>query len=280
MKKDLSVLIVHYNTPGLLRQTLKGIFRSQQQVSYEVVVVDNNPHQRVRDWVQKEYPQVQLIVSERNTGFGGGMNIAMQHASGRYLFVFNPDIATFDRSFDQLVAYMDAHPDIGMLGPKLFNPDRSLQFSCYRFMKPCVIAYRRIPILRSLSFAKREVDQYQMKEWAHDVVTDVDYLLGAAMFVRREAYQKVGGFDPNFFVYFEDQDWCRRFWLAGWRVVYHPDITFVHYHRRETAEGSFWQQLRNPLTRIQMQSALYYYRKYKGQPNPRHATRPEISPRE
>lgn len=279
MKKDLSVLIVHYNTPGLLRQTLKGIFQSEQQASYEVVVVDNNPGQRVRDWVQKEYPQVRMIVSERNTGFGGGMNMAMQHASGRYLFVFNPDIATFDRSFDQLVAYMDAHSDIGMLGPKLLNPDRSLQYSCYRFMKPGVIAYRRIPILRSLPFAKREVDQYQMKEWAHDAVTDVDYLLGAAMFVRREAYQQVGGFDPNFFVYFEDQDWCRRFWLAQWRIVYHPDITFVHYHRRETAEGSFWQQLRNPLTRIQMQSALYYYRKYRGSPNPRHA-RPEFSPRE
>ncbi|MBM5789590.1 glycosyltransferase family 2 protein [Candidatus Parcubacteria bacterium] len=273
MKKDVSVLIVHYNTPGLLRQTLKGLFGSTQHVEYEVIVVDNNPHVRVRDWVQKEFPQVKLVMSDQNLGFGSGMNLAMRHADARYFFVFNPDIATFHHALDRLVEFMDAHTDIGMVGPKLLNPDRSLQHSCYRFMKPSVIAYRRIPVLRSLPLARREVDAYQMKDWAHDTVFDVDYLLGAAMFARREAVEQVGGFDPEFFVYFEDQDWCRRFWLAGWRVVYHADIFFVHYHRRETAEGSFWQQLTNPLTRIQMKSAIYYYRKYKGQPH----ARPELS---
>ncbi len=277
MKKDVSVLIVHYNTPGLLRQTLKGLYTSNPHVSFEVIVVDNNPSVRVRDWVQKEFPFTKVVMSDHNIGFGRGMNLAIQHANARYLFVFNPDIATFAGTLDALVAYMDAHPDVGMLGPKLLNPDRTLQYSCYRFMKPAVIFYRRIPILRSLSFAKRAVDAYQMKDWAHDEVMDVDYLLGAAMFTRKEAVDEVGGFDPKFFVYFEDQDWCRRFWLAGWRVVYHPDITLIHYHRRETAEGSFFQQIRNPLTRIQMESAIYYYRKYRGAPNPREHARHRLS---
>lgn len=273
MKKEISLLIVHYNTPGLLRQTLKGIFQSQQQASFEVIVVDNNPNMRVRDWIQKEFPQVKLLVAEKHLGFGGGMNFAIPHAVGRYIFVFNPDIATFDGTFDLLIQYMDAHPDVGMVGPKLLNPDRTLQYSCNQFMKPSIILYRRVPFLRHLPFAKRAVDEYQMKDWAHDEVAEVDYLLGAAMFVRREALEQVGGFDPNFFVYFEDQDWCRRFWLLGWRVMYHADIEFVHYHRRETAVGSFFQQLRNPLTRIQMESAIYYYKKYRGQENPRHARR-------
>lgn len=280
MKKDISILIVHYNTPGLLRQTLKGIFVSKQHVSYEVIVVDNNPKMRIQDWVQKEFPLVKVIVSDRNLGFGGGMNLAFGHACGRYIFVFNPDIATFDNSLDQLTQFMDQHTDVGMLGPKLLNPDKSLQYSCYRFMNPRVIFYRRVPFLRSLSFAKRAVDAYQMKDWDHSSVSDVDYLLGAAMFVRKDAYQQVGGFDPNFFVYFEDQDWCRRFWLAGWRIMYHPGIIFIHYHRRETAEGSFWQQMRNPLTRIQIKSAIYYYRKYRHQPNPAHVARPRLSPQE
>ncbi len=277
MKKDVSILIVHYNTPGLLRQTLKGLFGSKQSVSFEVIVVDNNPNMRVREWVQKDFPLVKLVMSDRNVGFGAGMNLAMHQASGRYYFVFNPDIATFDGVLDSLTAFMDTHPDIGMLGPKLLNPDRTLQYSCYEFMKPSIIFFRRVPVLRSLPFAKRAVDAYQMKSWAHDQIQDVDYLLGAAMFVRKEAVDEVGGFDPTFFVYFEDQDWCRRFWLAGWRVVYHPDISLIHYHRRETAEGSFFQQLRNPLTRIQMESAIYYYRKYRGQENPRHARR-NLSP--
>ncbi len=271
MKKDVSILIVHYNTPGLLRQTLKGIFASTPQVSFEVIVIDNNPKSRVRDWIQKEFPLVKVAMSEANIGFGRGMNLAMQQANARYFFVFNPDIAVFPGMLESLVTYMAAHPDIGMLGPKLLNPDRSLQYSCYRFMDPKIIFYRRIPILRSLSFAKEAVDQYQMKDWDHAEIRDVDYLLGAAMFVRKEAVDQVGGFDPAFFVYFEDQDWCRRFWLAGWRVVYHPDISLVHYHRRETAEGTFFQQLSNPLTRIQMQSAIYYYKKYRGHPLPLHA---------
>ncbi|MBI5369721.1 glycosyltransferase family 2 protein [Candidatus Uhrbacteria bacterium] len=280
MKKDLSILIVHYNTPGLLRQTLKGLFEAQPAMSFEIILVDNNPKMRVRDWVQKEFSQVKIVMSDRNTGFGGGMNLAMSHASGRYYFVFNPDICTFAGTLEALVAYMDAHPDIGMLGPKLLNPDRSLQYSCYRFMKPSIIPYRRIPLLRNLPFAKRAVDDYQMKDWDHNQVADVDYLLGAAILVRKEAVDEIGGFDPTFFVYFEDQDWCRRFWLAGWRVVYHPGISLIHYHRRETAEGSFIQQLRNPLTRIQMQSAIYYYRKYRGQDNPRqaHVARSHVFP--
>ncbi len=276
MKKDVSILIVHYNTPGLLKQTLKGIFQSDPKVSFEVIVVDNNPSVRVRDWVQKEFPLVKILMSDSNIGFGRGMNLAMQHANARYYFVFNPDIAVFPGVLESLVSYMDTHADIGMLGPKLLNPDQSLQYSCYRFMDQKVIFYRRIPILRSLAFAKAAVDHYQMKEWNHEEIRDVDYLLGAAMFVRKEAVDQVGGFDPAFFVYFEDQDWCRRFWLAGWRVVYHPNISLVHYHRRETAEGSFFQQLRNPLTRIQMQSAIYYYKKYRGQSLPRHDTHTSV----
>ena len=277
MKKDVSILIVHFNTPGLLKQTLKGIFNAHTRITFEVIVVDNNPTQRVSPWIKKEFPFVKIILTQENIGFGRGMNLAMEQANARYFFVFNPDIAVFDGTFDALTAYMDAHLDIGMLGPKLLNPDRSLQYSCYRFMTSAIIFYRRVPFLRSLPFAKRAVAQYQMKEWNHEDIRDVDYLLGAAMLVRAEAVASVGGFDPAFFVYFEDQDWCRRFWLANWRVVYHADVRLVHYHRRETAEGSFFAQMKNPLTRIQLQSALYYYRKYKGHPHPRHDTHTKIS---
>jgi len=278
MKKDVSLLIVHFNTPGLLRQTLKGIFDSHPKISFEVIVVDNNPHMRVLPWVKKEFPLTTIISTQENIGFGRGMNLAMQKANARYIFVFNPDIAMFEGVLEALTSYMDLHPDIGMLGPKLLYPDRRLQQSCYRFMKSNIIFYRRVPGIRSLPFAKRAVAHYQMTEWDHESIRDVDYLLGAAMFVRTEAITQVGGFDEAFFVYFEDQDWCRRFWLAKWRVVYHPGVCLIHYHRRETAEGSFFAQIKNPLTRIQLQSALYYYRKYKGQSHPRHDSHTNISP--
>ena len=266
---DISILIVHYNTPGLLRQTLKGIEKSAPAVSTEVIVVDNNPACRVHEMVAREFPTVRLIISERNVGFGGGMNLAFKEATGRYLFVFNPDIAVFPGAIEALVAFMDKNPDVGLVGPKLKNPDGSLQASCYRFMKPEVILYRRLPFIGKLRQAQKAVSDYLMEEWDHGETRDVDYLLGAAMLARREALEQVGGFDPNYFIYFEDQDLCRRFWKAGWRVVYYPGAVLTHYHRRETAEGGFFRQIFNPLTRKQMKSALYYYRKYKGEGNPR-----------
>lgn len=261
---DVSILIVHYNTPGLLRQTLKGIFRANPSVSYEVIVVDNNPACRIKEKIESEFPQVKTLVSPRNVGFGQGMNLAMDVALGRYIFVFNPDIILMPGALESLRQFMDTHHDVGMVGSRLLNPDGSVQHSCYRFMEPMIIPYRRVPFLRRLSFAKRAVDAYLMVGEDLSRIRDVDYLLGAAMFVRREAMEQVGGFDPEFFVYFEDQDWCRRFWLAGWRVVYHPHVSLIHYHRRETAEGGFIGQLLNPLTRVQIKSALYYYKKYKG----------------
>ncbi|MBI4435723.1 glycosyltransferase family 2 protein [Candidatus Uhrbacteria bacterium] len=260
---DVSILIVHYNTPGLLRQTLKGIFRAHPSLAFEVVVVDNNLKSRVKEMVEREFPTVRCLISEENIGFGRGMNKAMEVARGRYLFVFNPDMILLPGALEALVQFMDSHPDVGIVGPRLLNPDGSVQHSAYRFMEPMVIVYRRVPILRGMPFAKRAVDAYLLVGEDLSQTRDVDYLLGAAMFVRREAMEQVGGFDPAFFVYFEDQDWCRRFWLAGWKVVYRPQVSLIHYHRRETAEGGFLQQLFNPLTRIQIQSAIYYYKKYK-----------------
>jgi N-acetylglucosaminyl-diphospho-decaprenol L-rhamnosyltransferase len=267
--KDVSILIVHYNTPRLLRQTLKGIERAASRVSHEVILVDNNPDERVIDMVREEFPHVKLIVSPQNEGFGRGMNRAIDVATGRYVFVFNPDIVMLPGVLEELTEYMDAHGDVGMVGPRLSHPDGTLQHSCYRFMKPSVILYRRVPVLRWFAFAKRAVHEYMMVDKDHSQTQDVDYLLGAAMFIRRKALDQVGGFDPKFFVYFEDQDLCRRFWKMGWRVVYHPLVELIHYHRRETAEGGFFKQLFNPLTRIQIQSAVYYYQKYKDETHPR-----------
>lgn len=269
MIPDVSILIVHHNTKRLLRQTLKGIFNMHTEVPFEVIVVDNNPNVRVADEIKAEFPGVVIVMSENNVGFGSGMNLAIKEARGRYHFVFNPDIIVFDGLLEKLIAFMDANPLIGMVGPKLLNPNKTFQQSFYRFMDPSVIFFRRVPILKNMNFAKKSLDNYLMKDADRAKTQEVDYLLGAALFIRRQAIEEVGGFDPGFFVYFEDQDLCRRFWMKNWKVVYYPEASLVHYHRRETAEGNFIKQLLNPLTRIQIKSAVYYYKKYKYQPNPR-----------
>src|SRR3989339_781857 len=259
---DVSILIVHYNTPGLLRQTLKGIIRAAPQVSYEIIVVDNNPEARIIQMVNQEFPQVKVIVSEVNEGFAKGINHAMKEASGRYFFSFNPDMVMLPKALEELVSYLDQHQTVGAVGPRLQCPSGELQQSCYRFMEVKTIFYRRLPFLKKLSFAKTHLQNYLMEEWDHQETREVDYLLGAAILLRREMIEKIGAFDERFFMYFEDQDLCRRCWDAGWKVVYHPFSVMIHYHRRETAEGNFFQQLLRPLTRHQIKSALYYYQKY------------------
>lgn len=266
---DVSVIIVGYKNSRLVRQTLKGIRRAAPSVSYEILISENDPSGATARMAAAEFPEVRILNNEANLGFGSAMNRGFEAAQGRYILVFNPDIVVKTGAFEELVRYMDAHPEAGIVGPRLRNPDGGLQFSCYTFMEPKTVLYRRLPFIRRLKAVREHLDAYTLADWDHGATREVDYLLGAAMLVRREALQQVGGFDPEYFMYFEDQDLCRRFWKAGWKVVYHPGAELIHYHRRETADGNFLRQLTHPLTRVQIKSAVYYFRKYRGEPNPR-----------
>lgn len=266
---DISLIIVGYRNHRLVRQTLKGIRRAAPAVSYEIILSESDPDDATARMAEAEFPEVRVVRNGSNVGFGVGMNNGMALATGRYVLVFNPDIVVRPGAFEELVRYMDAHPKVGMVGPRLRNPTGGLQHSCYRFTRPWTILFRRVPLLRNLPAARRHLAEYTMAEWDHASTREVDYLLGAALLIRREALAAVGGFDPRYFMYFEDQDLCRRFWKEGWKVVYHPGAELIHYHRRETADGNFFRQLLHPLTREQIKSAVYYFLKFRGQENPR-----------
>jgi len=266
---DVSINIVHYNIPGLLRQTLLGIQRAAPRLNYEIIVVDNNPELRLPDQLSKEFPEVKIIVSDQNVGFGQGINKAFEQAKGKYFLVFNPDIFMLPGSLEKLVDYLDQNPGVGIVGSQLKNPDGEIQMSCYRFAEPKTVIYRRLPFVNRVSSVRKHLDNYLMADWDHAMTRDVDYILGACMLIRKQALDQVGSFDPGYFMYFEEQDLCRRFWKQGWRVVYHPVSNMVHYHRRESAEGNVVQQLLNPVTHHQIRSAFYYFKKYKGEPHPR-----------
>ncbi|HTK59840.1 MAG TPA: glycosyltransferase family 2 protein, partial [Candidatus Baltobacteraceae bacterium] len=180
-----------------------------------------------------------------------------------------PDTMLEIGALETMTAYMDAHQDVGVLAPKLTHPDGSRQESAHRFPTPWIPIYRRTPLGR-LPQAKAELDRYAMRGETGDDAMDVDWAEGAAMFVRRKAIDEVGMFDERFFVYFEDADWCRRFWSKGWRVVYFPVASILHYHRRESADtGWFLAPFTNKVSRIHIQSAVKYFMKWKGQELPR-----------
>ena len=269
---DLSILIVHTYEGRLLRQTLGSIRRAAPKLNFEIIIIDNNPAAGFGEILASEFPQVKHIVLEKNVGFGAAMNVGIKVARGRYILIFNPDIVVQPESLETMMEFMDSNPDVGICGPQLKNPDGSLQYSCYRFPTIMIPAYRRTP-LGKFGFGQKAVNNYLMVDEDHDQEMDVDSLIGAALFTRRSTLNEVGHFDERFFMYYEDNDLCRRFWERGHRVVYYPKAQMIHYHRRATADGGFWEQILNKFTLIQIASALKFFAKYRSEKNPRNKAR-------
>ncbi|MFA6522304.1 MAG: glycosyltransferase family 2 protein [Patescibacteria group bacterium] len=268
MSCDVSILIVQTFEVRKVRQTIRNIYRAAPQVSFEIIVIDNNPAAGMHAILEKEFPHVRYIALDRNKGFGGGMNEGIRIANGRYILVFNPDIVVEAQSLETLTRFMDAHPDVGVVGPKLVNPNGSLQFSCYRLPPLLWPVYRRTPLGKT-AVGKQVIEEYLMTANPHAETQDVDALIGAALFCRRTDLQAIGLFDERFFMYYEDNDLCRRFWERGKRVVYLPSASMIHYHRRASADGSLLQQCFSRFTWIQIASFVRYMQKYFRAPNPR-----------
>ena len=260
---NLSIIILNYKTRGLLKQCLKGIQLFDLNLDYEIIVVDNNSCDGTIEMMKDEFTQIKLIASLVNKGYAGGMNLGIKEAKGKYLLLLNTDIAILDNSIRKLYDFMEAHPKAGLAGPKLLNPDGTTQLSCYRFPSFLIPIYRRTP-LGKLPFTKKILRKYLMLDWDHKQSKTVDWILGACMIVRKEAINKVGRMDERFFLYFEDIDWCRRFWQNSYEVYYIADVELVHYHKRESAENPGLKGVFSYPTRIHIASWLKYFAKHFG----------------
>lgn len=273
---DLSVIIVNYRTEGLLKQCLRGIALSRpRELTMETIVVDNASNDGSAAMVRAQFPDARLIVAQSNRGFAAGVNLGLRAATGAAYFIMNPDLAVFPGVFETVVRYLREHPGVGMVGPRLINPDGTVQLSARRFPGPLTPLYSRTPLGLFPPFRAR-LRRYLMVEWNHRNPRPVDWILGAAMVVRAEAARSVGALDERFFLYFEDVDWCRRFWKFGWSVVCLSSVELVHYHQRLSAASGLLASVFLRATRIHIRSALAYFWKYRGQavPDSTHAVSP------
>lgn len=225
----LSIVIVNYNVKEFLEQSLQSIRKASTDVDVEVIVVDNHSVDSSTEMLRSKFPWVQLIANDANHGFAIAVNQGIRASAGEYVLVLNPDTLVQEDTFSSLLKYMDGHPEVGVAGCKILNPDGSLQLACRRSFPTLKTALPKILGLNKLFPNSRFFGRYNLTYLDEDEITDVDAVSGSFMFVRRQALDEVGLLDETFFMYGEDLDWCYRFNQAGWKVRYVPLTKIIHY---------------------------------------------------
>lgn len=266
---ELSIIVTNYKNPDLLKICLNSIKENVRDVNYEIIVVDSDTGEDTELMMREDFPNVNFFPFFKNIGFQQLVKKGLKKSMADYILILNGDILVKKKSVEKLFDYLKNHQSVGMIGPKLFSFNEKFQASCFRFYKPITIIYRRT-FLGKLWFAKKHLDWFLMKDYDHKKIRKVDWLMGSAFMVSRKAVKKVGYMDIRFFMYMEDVDWCRRFWESGLTVVYYPEAQMLHYHGKGSGNKNFLHSIfLNKLTWIHITSALKYFKKYFGKPNPR-----------
>jgi GT2 family glycosyltransferase len=226
---DLSVIIVNYNTKQLTMECIHSLLQARTQIQYEIILVDNSSSDGTVGEVTTRFPEVVIIPNSRNVGFSKANNQGMVQATGRYILLLNSDTVVEDHTLDTMIRYMDRHPGVGASGCKLVLADGTLDEACKRgFPTPLASFYYAFGFSK-LFPNNPAFNQYKLSHLDPDHTYEVDCLVGAFMLVRREVIEQVGGLDEAFFMYGEDIDWCYRIKQAGWKIVYYPETTVIHY---------------------------------------------------
>jgi GT2 family glycosyltransferase len=235
---DLSVIIVNYNVKYFLEQCLHAVLRATGKISAEVFVVDNNSADGSVQMISGKFPQVHLIANTVNLGFARANNQAIGLARSKYILLLNPDTVVQEDTFIKCMRYMDDHADAGCLGVKMIDGKGNYLPESKRALPTPVVSFYKVFGLSALFPRSRRFGRYHLGYLNADEIHDVDVISGAFMFIRKSALEKTGLLDEDFFMYGEDIDLSYRFRLAGFRNVYFPNTTIIHYKGESTKKSS------------------------------------------
>jgi N-acetylglucosaminyl-diphospho-decaprenol L-rhamnosyltransferase len=256
MPIDLSIVIVSYNTRDMLRDCLRSLEVGTAGLTVETFVVDNNSPDDSAGMVAAEFPAVRLIANKDNAGFTRANNQALRQCVGRNVVILNPDTETEPGALTVLSRYLDEHPDVGAVGPMLLNTDGSLQHNGRPFPTPWreFVGHSGLRNLNRAAYDRK----YQYGRDNFDVECETDQVSGACLMLPHRVMDEVGMLDEDFFMFYEEIEWCWRIRKAGYRVFYVPQSRVIHHWM-----GSVRQQNR-AMTRRLFQSSLIYHRKTGG----------------
>jgi len=225
----LSICIVSYQTRDLLRDCLRSIYGTIASLSFEIIVVDNHSEDGTLEMLHDEFPDVRLLVNDHNTGYTRPNNQALRESKGRYVALLNPDTLVKPNAIVELFSFLEMHPEVGIVGPKVLNRDGTLQKQCRRSEARPWDAICYFSGLSRLFPHDKRFAGYLMTYLDEDQTHEAEAVSGSCMMIRREVIDQIGYLDELFFAYQEDTDYCRRARLAGWKVFYNPSAQIIHY---------------------------------------------------
>lgn len=258
MDIELSIVIISWKMKNLLQICLESIYKFTKEPSFELILIDNFSNDGTIEMVEKYFPQIKLIKNNENKGVAPARNQGLKEAKGKFILILDADMELIENSIIKLYNYMLEHPECGMVGARLVDSKKNLQYSCKRFPSFLALILRRLDIL-SFTKESKTLSYHLMKEWDHNSIKEVDYLIGACQFFRKEVIGQVGYYDDKIFYGPEDIDYCLRIWKEGWKVVYYPQTKIIHHEQRITKK-----KLISKITFKHLIGIFYLFVKYKG----------------
>lgn len=253
----LSIIIVHYKSKQDLFDCILSIESSKPKTSYEIIVVDNDEVKTIGDEFLRQFSNVSYIKSPRNVGFGAGNNIGAKNSRGEVLFFLNPDTIVYKGTIDTLAEFIETYKNVGIVAPLLLDKEKK-PYTLQGSMELTPLA-----AIFALTFVHKYIpnnpfsNKFFLHDWDKKTVREVAVVPGSAFLVKRDAFEQAGGFDENMFLFFEEQDFCRRTTKLGLRIYINPKALVLHKWGKGGQNTSY-------MKRIFSKSRFYYFRKHFG----------------
>jgi GT2 family glycosyltransferase len=242
---DLSIIIVTCNSEQYILDCLNSVEKAARELRHEIFLIDNKSTDQTKVVVKRFKNAVTIIENSENYGFAQAVNMGLERSSGDFILLLNPDVVIQSSSLRPMIDFMRDHPEMGICGCKLLNRDSSLQYSKGSFPTLFSILYRMI--------LPRRMRKYDL--WGYDKTGKCDWVTGAFMLIRNRLFGEVGRLDENYFMYYEDMDFCLQAHNKGWEVCFYPGIKADHLNPHAMSDGSSFVE--NEIRK----SRLYFFRK-------------------
>ncbi len=249
----LSFVIVNFNSSRLVKSCVESI-KKWGAGEYEIIVVDNTSREEDKNELRK-IEGIKIIELSINRGYAAGINCGVKASKGEYTVLMNPDVV-FQSPLDSIFPFFNKNPRAGAVGIRLLNRDGTIQQTCFSF--PNIF----VPLCRRTFFGKTRFGKMVLEKYTIDCAKimeprKVDWIMGACVFMRREVFEKIGGMDERYFLYFEDIDLCKSLWRAWYEVWHFPQVVATHQHKRISAKKGF-----NRYVFIHIWSGIKYFMKW------------------